>query len=1119
MSPIGRRTNNVWFWFWCYCCCCCCWGLVVLVVVWKGRSSTIEVLLLSNEKETFLSHESLHKWQRQLDQSKEQQQQQQQRQGQVSSSSSSSSKSMGRMEFTCPVQTRDEENDKKGNHKKMSPVVVKKRYRRNKKKKKKKKTTSRRQGPQHGRVLNLLLLSNPSRHHRNRFSGGSHSVQRHSRKRTNFRNRTSPRTTTTTNTCLTLDKVANKKGLDILMQALEITGLLNELLDPHNDLTIFAPTDHAFEQLGEHILQELTSTKIDLLAEILLYHVIGCTVTTQRLKSLQATTSLTMPTLLLLDDHHQDDAVETVDLLISRRRGGAIYYVQGDGNKYKRLWDLPRVIHPDIKACNGVLHIVNRVILPDLIMMNKEEKEEKEEKARPLGPASSSSSSSSSSTSSSSSSSSSSLSSSSSSSSLARLLPLGETLVVNGFSSLVQALEDTNLFDTLNDSSDLDDHTTIFTIFAPSNEAIANFLPRTVNHDDLETILLSHMIQGVVLDRTIVAAELTKQPETSFRTMSGARMTLSIMNDTVTIQGEGNDPTMSSPGTVIEFDIRGINGVIHAIDKVLSIVPDLTMMTNKEEEEEEAHSPGPASSSSSSSSLATLLPLGETLDVNGFSSLVEALETTNLFDTLNDSSDLDDYTTIFTIFAPTDEAMADFLPLTSNDDDLETILLSHMIQGVVLDRTIVAAELAERPETSFRTMSGARMTLSIMNDTITIQGEGNDPTVSPPGTVTEFDIRGINGVIHAIDKVLLIRPDLTMMNKEEEETHSPGPSSSSSSLATLLPLGETLVVNGFSSLVEALETTNLFDTLNDSSDLDDHTTIFTIFAPSDTAMADFLPLTSNDDDLETILLSHMIQGVVLDRTIVAAELAERPETSFRTMSGARMTLSVMNDTITIQGEGNDPTVSPPGTVTEFDIRGINGVIHAIDKVLSIVPDLTMMTNKEEEEAHSPGPASLSSSLTTLLPLGETLVVNGFSSLVEALQTTNLFDTLNDSSDLDDHTTIFTIFAPSDKAIADFLPPTSNDDDLGTILLSHMIQGVVLDSTIVAAELTERPETSFRTMSGARMTLSVMNDTVAIQGEGNDPTVSPPGTVIEFDIRGINGVIHAIDKVLLPTLEE
>ena len=640
------------------------------------------------------------------------------------------------------------------------------------------------------------------RHSRKRHSRKRHSRKRHSRKRTYDYHKPTPKEPTTP--CLTLGEVAIQEGLDVLVQAFEITGLLDVVMDPHSDLTIFAPTDHAFEQLGEKVLQELTSTKTELLTEILAYHVIGCTVTTRMLQSLQATT-VTVPTLLLDDQN----GAETVDLHVSRRRSRAIY-VEGDGNQYKVLRNLPRVTQPDLKACNGVMHIVNRVILPDLMMMNEEEETQtpvrtskltlsaskptpsrtkKEEKPTPVRtskptpsvtkedptmvptlvatsfptpapslsaaptsfptPIPSTSSVVPSSFSTATPSSSSAVPSSFSTvmpstssafpssfptdtlsmssavpssfptdtpSSFATLLTIaGLAASVPELSLLVTALQEVpELLAALSDPNGED-----LTVFAPVDDAFTALGQPAINYllanpDVLQLILLYHATPGVVTATEVIALD-------SFPTaLEGQDVDVVFQGDGVFLQGNDNRDADNLP-EVVNINNAASNGIVHLLSGVL--LP--------------------------------FLPLGATLVVNGFSSLVEALVATNLFDTLNDISDLDDPTTIFTIFAPSNEAIADFVPPTDSADDLAFILLTHVIQGVVLDSATLAEEFAERPETSLRTMSGASLTLALVNDTVTIQGEGNDPTLSPPGTVFEFDIRGINGVIHAIDKVLL----------------------------------------------------------------------------------------------------------------------------------------------------------------------------------------------------------------------------------------------------------------------------------------------------------------------------------------------------------------------------
>jgi transforming growth factor-beta-induced protein len=123
----------------------------------------------------------------------------------------------------------------------------------------------------------------------------------------------------------------------------------------------------------------------------------------------------------------------------------------------------------------------------------------------------------------------------------------------------------------------------------------------------------------------------------------------------------------------------------------------------------------------------------------------------------------------------------------------------------------------------------------------------------------------------------------------------------------------------------------------------------------------------------------------------------------------------------------------------------------------------------------------------------------FTTLVTALQAADLVDTLKGEGP-------FTVFAPTDDAF-DKLPAGTVEgllDDIPTlenILLYHVVPGKVMADDV--AELS-----SANTASGEALTISVMDDKVMI----ND------AKVIITDIEASNGVIHAVDTVILPPAE-
>jgi uncharacterized surface protein with fasciclin (FAS1) repeats len=110
---------------------------------------------------------------------------------------------------------------------------------------------------------------------------------------------------------------------------------LTETLSGKGPFTVFAPTDAAFAALPQDALQELLKPENkDILVKILSYHVVPGNVTSSDLKS---------------------GEVKTVE-------GGAVN-VQVDAAKGVVVNDA-KVVQPDIKASNGVIHAIDKVMLP-----------------------------------------------------------------------------------------------------------------------------------------------------------------------------------------------------------------------------------------------------------------------------------------------------------------------------------------------------------------------------------------------------------------------------------------------------------------------------------------------------------------------------------------------------------------------------------------------------------------------------------------------------------------------------------------------------------------------------------------------------------------------------------
>lgn len=120
----------------------------------------------------------------------------------------------------------------------------------------------------------------------------------------------------------------------------------------------------------------------------------------------------------------------------------------------------------------------------------------------------------------------------------------------------------------------------------------------------------------------------------------------------------------------------------------------------------------------------------------------------------------------------------------------------------------------------------------------------------------------------------------------------------------------------------------------------------------------------------------------------------------------------------------------------------------------------------------------------------------FETLVAAVQAAGLVDTLKGDGP-------FTVFAPTDDAFAalgttvdDLLKP-ENKDQLTAILTYHVVAGKVM-STDLSDDMTAA------TVQGEDITIDLDNGVMI-----ND------ATVVTADIETSNGVIHVIDKVIMP----
>lgn len=284
---------------------------------------------------------------------------------------------------------------------------------------------------------------------------------------------------------------------------------------------------------------------------------------------------------------------------------------------------------------------------------------------------------------------------------------------------------------------------------------------------------------------------------------------------------------------------------------------------------------------------------------------------------------------------------------------------------------------------------------------------------------------------------------------------------------------EVAQANGLSALLAAATKAGLASTLSDTN------ASLTVFAPTDAAFASlatqlgFQSATALVDALPANALASILSYHVLPTKQTASMLASGGSTQATayTYNGAPATLAV--STTSGGGVSLGDAVLTTAHVTSADVPASNGVIHVVDKVLVPPGVLTVVQMAEAN------------------PL--------FSSLVGAVVAADLQATLGGAGP-------FTVFAPTNDAFAAIQSTVAG---LSTAQLTKVLTYHVLPSQVLAADIPFG--TPVATVEGEALTINA----------GSPPTISDttatPATVVATDIKASNGVIHVIDKVLIPTL--
>ncbi|MBE2240549.1 MAG: fasciclin domain-containing protein [Caldilineaceae bacterium] len=277
-----------------------------------------------------------------------------------------------------------------------------------------------------------------------------------------------------------VDTAVSAGSFNTLVAAVEAAGLV-DTLKGEGPFTVFAPTDEAFAALPAGTVEALLADPEGQLTQILLYHVV--------------------PGKVMSTDLSDGMTADTV-------QGSPVTFTIADGAV--KVNDAT-VVTADIEASNGVIHVIDAVIMPPA----EDAMASEAEAAAPVG-------------------------------------NIAEVAAAAGnFTTLLAAVEAAGLVDELTSEGP-------FTVFAPTDEAFAALPDGTVDalladpEGALRDILLYHVVAGKVMSGDL-SDGMTAD------TLQGAPITVSLADGAVKV----ND------SNVVAADVEASNGVIHVIDAVL----------------------------------------------------------------------------------------------------------------------------------------------------------------------------------------------------------------------------------------------------------------------------------------------------------------------------------------------------------------------------------------------------------------------------------------------------------------------------------------------------------------------------------------------------------------------
>jgi len=488
-----------------------------------------------------------------------------------------------------------------------------------------------------------------------------------------------------------VDIASGSEDFSILVDLVVKAGLA-ETLSGEGPFTVFAPTNAAFLSVVESV-DDLTEIDPAIIATVLTYHVV--------------------PGTYLSSDI-------TDGLLLTTVQGETIEFGVSDS----AITVNEEVIGPaDIAASNGVIHVIDGVMFPKVLLTPTDPSVEPEAPApvepapAPVEPAP------------------------------APVTPVNNpagtpaseatdpsagTIVelASGaapeFSTLVELVVLAGLAETLSGPGP-------FTVFAPTDAAFAGVIQDQDNLDlaAVAEILTYHVVPGTYLSSDITDGLL-------LTTVQGETIEFAVSESGITVNEEKIGPA----------NVKASNGVIHVIDGVL--IPK-AVLTPAEEVEEPAAEPAPAPAED----IATIVEIAVGAAPE-LSTLVDLVVLANLVDVLSGPDP-------FTVFAPSNSAFAEVIVDIDALEQLDPDIITEILTYHVVPGTIAAADITD----------GLLLT-TVQGETIEFRVSDGVATVNDEG-ILFTDIPASNGVVHIISGVMFPKSVLVEVAEEEATADEPEP--------------------------------------------------------------------------------------------------------------------------------------------------------------------------------------------------------------------------------------------------------------------------------------------------------------------------------------------------------